>query len=133
MERLRENSGLRGAGIAGLDSAGRLRLLEERLEAMRRLREEGRPPVDGEMRRLAREIGMLSAGLLKEYGGMADEGMRARVLLAVMDAYEVTGKEGMLEEALGHAEALLPELADGALKCRLRSCCCYYAGAEECL
>ena len=84
------------------------------------------------MRRLQEEVCALSMGLLKGYEGMADEGTRARVLLAVMDAYEVTGKEELLEEVLERAEKLLPEMADGALKCRLYGYCHYYTGAEEC-
>ena len=84
------------------------------------------------MRCLQEEVCVLSLGLLKGYEGMADEGTRARVLLAVMDAYEVTGKEELLEEALERAEKLLPEMADGALKCRLYGYCHYYTGAEEC-
>ena len=84
------------------------------------------------MRRLQEEVCALSLGLLKGYEGMADEDTRARVLLAVMDAYEVTGKEELLEEALERAGKLLPGMADGALKCRLYGYCHYYTGAEEC-
>ena len=69
---------------------------------------------------------------LKEYEGIADEDTRARGLLTVMDAYEVTGKEELLEGALERAEKLLPGMADGALKCRLYGYCHYYTGAEEC-
>ena len=84
------------------------------------------------MRRLQEEVCALSWGLLKGYEGMADEDTRAQVLLAVMDAYEVTGEEELLEEALGWAEKLLSGMAAGALKCRLYSYCHYYTGAEEC-
>ena len=132
MERLGESYGLAGRGIAGADFAGACSLLVRRVEEMHRLRELGCPPVEEGMRRLQEEVCALSLGLLKEYEGMADEDTRAQVLLAVMDAYEVTGKEELLEEALERAEKLLPEMADGALKCRLYSYCHYYTGAEEC-
>ena len=84
------------------------------------------------MRRLQEEVCALSLGLLKGYEGTADEDTRARVLLAVMDAYEVTGKEELLDEALERVEKLLPGMADGTLKCRLYGYCHYYTGAEEC-
>ena len=132
MERLGENCGLSGSGIAGLDFAGACSLLAGRLEEMHRLRERGCPPVEEGMRRLQEEVCALSWGLLKGYEGMADEDTRARVLLAVMDAYEMTGKEELLEEALERAEKLLSGMADGALKCRLYGYCHYYTGAEEC-
>ncbi len=99
---------------------------------MHRLRERGCPPVEKGMRRLQEEVCALSLGLLKEYEGMADKDTRAQVLLAVMDAYEVTGKEELLEEALERAGKLLSGMADGALKCRLYGYCHYYTGAEEC-
>ena len=132
MERLGESYGLTGSGIAGLDFAGACSLLARRVEEMHRLREQGCPPVEEGMRRLQEEVCALSMGLLKGYEGMADEDTRAQVLLALMDAYEVTGKEELLEEALERAERLLPEMADGALKCRLYGYCHYYTGAEEC-
>ena len=132
MERLGESYVLSGAGIAGLDLAGACSLLAGRVEEMHRLRERGCPPVEEGMRRLQEEVCALSLGLLKGYEGMADEDTRARVLLAVMDAYEVTGKEELLEEALGRAEKLLAGMAGGALKCRLYGYCHYYTGAEEC-
>ncbi len=99
---------------------------------MHRLREQGCPPVEEGMRRLQEEVCALSWELLKGYEGMADEDTRAQVLLVVMDAYEVTGKEELLEEALERAGKLLLGMADGALKCRLYSYCHYYTGAEEC-
>ena len=132
MERLGESYVLSGAGIAGLDFAGACSLLAGRLEEMHRLRERGCPPVEEGMRRLQEEVCALSWRVLKEYGGITDEDTRARVLLAVMDAYEVTGKEELLEEALERAEKLLSVMADGALKCRLYGYCHYYTGAEEC-
>ena len=132
MERLGESYVLSGAGIAGADFAGACGLLAGRLEEMHRLRERGCPPVEEGMRRLQEEVCALSLGLLKGYEGMTDEDTRAQMLLAVMDAYEVTGKEELLEGALERAEKLLPEMADGALKCRLYGYCHYYTGAEEC-
>ena len=132
MERLGESYVLSGRGIAGADFAGACGLLAGRLEEMHRLRERGCPPVEEGMLRLQEEVCALSLGLLKEYEGMADKDTRAQVLLAVMDAYEVTGKEELLEEALERAGKLLSGMADGALKCRLYSCCHYYTGAEEC-
>ena len=127
MERLGESYALSGAGIAG--ACG---LLAGRLEEMHRLREQGCPPVEEGMRHLQEEVCALSLALLKEYEGIADEDTRAQMLLAVMDAYEVTGKEELLEGALERAEKLLPGMADGALKCRLYGYCHYYTGAEEC-
>ena len=118
--------------MAGLDLAGACSLLARRLEEMHRLREQGCPPVEEGMRRLQEEVCALSMGLLKGYEGMADEDTRARGLLTVMDAYEVIGKEVLLEGALERAEKLLPGMADGALKCRLYGYCHYYTGAEEC-
>ena len=132
MEKLGESYVLSGAGIAGLDLAGACSLLAGRVEEMHRLRERGCPPVEEGMRCLQEEVCALSLGLLKGYCDIADEDARARVLLAVMDAYEVTGKEELLEEALERAEKLLSGMADGALKCRLYSYCHYYTGAEEC-
>ena len=132
MERLGESYGLAGSGIAGLDLAGACSLLAERLQEMHRLRERGCPPVEEGMRRLQEEVCVLSWGLLREYECMTDEDTRAQVLLVVMDAYEVTGKEELLEEALERAEKLLSGMADGALKCRLYGYCHYYTGAEEC-
>ena len=132
MERLGESYVLSGGGIAGLDFTGACGLLAGRLEEMHRLRERGCPLVEEGMLRLQEEVCALSWGALKGYEGMTDEDTRARVLLAVMDAYEVTGKEELLEEALERAEKLLSEMADGALKCRLYSYCHYYTGAEEC-
>ena len=132
MERLGESYVLSGAGIAGADFAGACNLLAGRLEEMHRLRERGCPLVEEGMLRLQEEVCALSLGLLKGYEGMADEDTCAQVLLAVMDAYEVTGKEELLEEALERAGKLLPGMADGALKCRLYGYCHYYTGAEEC-
>ena len=121
-----------GSGIAGVDFAGACSLLAGRVEEMHRLREQGCPPVEEGMRRLQEEVCALSLGLLRGYGGIADEDTRAQVLLTVMDAYEVTGKGELLEGALERAEKLLSGMADGALKCRLYSYCHYYTGAEEC-
>ena len=132
MERLGEGYVLSGSGIAGLDFADACSLLAGRIEEMHRLRERGCPPVEEGMRRLQEEVCALSWGLLKGCEGTADEDTCARLLLAVMDTYEVTGKEELLEEALGRAEKLLPGMADGALKCRLYSYCHYYTEAEEC-
>ena len=132
MEKLGESYVLSGAGIAGADFAGACSLLAGLVEEMHRLREWGCPPVEEGMRRLQEEVCALSLALLKGYEGMADEDTCTRVLLTVMDAYEMTGKEELLEEALERAEKLLPGMADGALKCRLYSYCHYYTGAEEC-
>ena len=132
MERLGESYVLSGSGMVGADFAGACSLLAGRVEDMHRLRERGCPPVEEGMRRLQEEVCALSLGLLREYEGMTDEDTRTRVLLAVMDAYEVTGKEELLEEALERAEKLLSGMADGALKCRLYGYCHYYTGTEEC-
>lgn len=81
-----------------------------------------------EANRLKRRVGEL-CGLGRENMDIGRPGM----LVALMDAYEVTRDEGMLQEVLdvvsGHLDGLVPSLE--AVK--LLAYCYYYVEEEECV
>ena len=54
------------------------------------------------------------------------------LLLALLDAYEVTRDEGMLQEVLDVVGRNLDRLAVSAESVKLLACCYYYVEEEEC-
>lgn len=99
----------------------------------RRLREQsGEGPQGEEQQELARCIGSLSEAVMCRYSRETSAGSQGQALLSLMEAYEMTSENSVLDFALRQAETLLPHLPGDPLKCRLLMYCYYYTEASEC-
>lgn len=92
----------------------------------------GEGPAGEEQREFARYIGSLSEAVMCRYVMETSAGVQGQALLALMEAYEMTGEKNTLDFALWQAEKLLPHLSGDPLKCRLLMYCYYYTEASEC-
>ena len=96
-------------------------------EILRLCREYGECRVDAERREEARDV----ANVCVEAGQRLDISDPA-LLVALLDAYEVTRDEGLLQEVLDVVGGNLDRLAVSAESVKLLAYCYYYVEEEEC-
>ena len=119
--------------IDRLSFYGLMALLGMFCTCSRRSREQsGEGPAGEEQQEFTRCIGSLSEAVILHYGTESSAEIQGQALLSLMDAYEITGKNSVLDFALRQSEELLPNLPDDPLKCRLLMYCYYYTEACEC-
>ena len=100
-------------------------------EILRLCREYGECRVDAERREEARDVANALESVCVEAGKRLDISDPA-LLLALLDAYEVTRDEGMLQEVLDVVGRNLDRLAVSVESVKLLACCYYYVEEEEC-
>ena len=100
-------------------------------EILRLCREYGECRVDAERREEARDVANALESVCVEAGQRLDISDPA-LLLALLDAYEVTRDEGMLQEVLDVVGRNLDRLAVSAESVKLLAYCYYYVEEEEC-
>ena len=100
-------------------------------EILRLCREYGECRVDAERREEARDVANALESVCVEAGQRLDISDPA-LLLALLDACEVTRDEGMLQEVLDVVGRNLDRLAVSAESVKLLACCYYYVKEEEC-
>ena len=100
-------------------------------EILRLCREYGECRVDAERREEARDVANALESVCVEAGQRLDISDPA-LLLALLDACEVTRDEGMLQEVLDVVGRNLDRLAVSAESVKLLACCYYYVEEEEC-
>ena len=100
-------------------------------EILRLCREYGECRVDAERREEARDV----ANALESVCAMARQRLDISdpaLLVALLDAYEVTRDEGLLQEVLDVVGGNLDRLAVSAESVKLLAYCYYYVEEEEC-
>ncbi len=100
-------------------------------EILRLCREYGECRVDAERREEARDV----ANALERVCSMARQRLDISdpaLLVALLDAYEVTRDEGLLQEVLDVVGGNLDRLAVSAESVKLLAYCYYYVEEEEC-
>ena len=100
-------------------------------EILRLCREYGECRVDAERREEARDVANALESVCVEAGQRLDISDPA-LLLALLDACEVTRDEGMLQEVLDVVGRNLDRLAVSAESVKLLAYCYYYVEEEEC-
>lgn len=108
-------------------------LLEALGQSIRKIREHsGEGPLSDEQQMLMGRVCELQSFIMQKYSCPEETETRVRALLVLMDAYEISGEEEVLQFALAQAENLLPALDDSAQKCKLLAYCYYYTEDAEC-
>ena len=92
----------------------------------------GESPMSDEQHQFYRLIYELTTEILEKYPLTEQSVIKAKALLALMDAYEIVREESVLQFALTEAECLLPLLKPSPQKCCLLSYCYYYVEEPEC-
>ena len=100
-------------------------------EILRLCREYGECRVDAERREEARDVANALESVGVEVGQRLDISDPA-LLVALLDAYEVTRDEGLLQEVLDVVGGNLDRLAVSAESVKLLAYCYYYVEEEEC-
>ena len=100
-------------------------------EILRLCREYGECRVDVERREEARDVANALESVCVEAGQRLDISDPA-LLVALLDAYEVTRDEVLLQEVLDVVGGNLDRLADSAESVKLLAYCYYYVEEEEC-
>ena len=100
-------------------------------EILRLCREYGECRVDAERREEARDVANALESVCVEAGQRLDISDPA-LLVALLDAYEVTRDEGLLQEVLDVVGGNLDRLAVSAERVKLLAYCYYYVEEEEC-
>ena len=100
-------------------------------EILRLCREYGECRVDAERREEARDVANALESVCVEVGQRLDISDPA-LLVALLDAYEVTRDEGLLQEVLDVVGGNLDRLAVSAESVKLLAYCYYYVEEEEC-
>ena len=100
-------------------------------EILRLCREYGECRVDAERREEARDVANALESVCVEAGQRLDISDPA-LLVALLDAYEVTRDEGLLQEVLDVVGGNLDRLAVSAESVKLLAYCYYYVEEEEC-
>ena len=100
-------------------------------EILRLCRENGECRVDAERREEARDVANALESVCVEAGQRLDISDPA-LLVALLDAYEVTRDEGLLQEVLDVVGGNLDRLAVSAESVKLLAYCYYYVEEEEC-
>ena len=100
-------------------------------EILRLCREYGECRVDAERREEARDVANSLESVCVEAGQRLDISDPA-LLVALLDAYEVTRDEGLLQEVLDVVGGNLDRLAVSAESVKLLAYCYYYVEEEEC-
>ena len=100
-------------------------------EILRLCREYGECRVDAERREEARDVANALESVCVEAGQRLDISDPA-LLVALLDAYEVTRDEGLLQEVLDVVGGNLDRLAVSAGSVKLLAYCYYYVEEEEC-
>ena len=100
-------------------------------EILRLCREYGECRVDAERREEARDVANALESVCVEAGQRLDISDPA-LLLALLDACEVTRDEGLLQEVLDVVGGNLDRLAVSAESVKLLAYCYYYVEEEEC-
>ena len=100
-------------------------------EILRLCREYGECRVDAERREEARDVANALESVCVEAGQRLDISDPA-LLVALLDAYEVTRDEGLLQEVLDVVGRNLDRLAVSAESVKLLAYCYYYVEEEEC-
>ena len=100
-------------------------------EILRLCREYGECRVDAERREEARDVANALESVCGEVGQRLDISDPA-LLVALLDAYEVTRDEGLLQEVLDVVGGNLDRLAVSAESVKLLAYCYYYVEEEEC-
>ena len=100
-------------------------------EILRLCREYGECRVDAEGREEARDVANALESVCVEAGQRLDISDPA-LLVALLDAYEVTRDEGLLQEVLDVVGGNLDRLAVSAESVKLLAYCYYYVEEEEC-
>ena len=98
-------------------------------EILRLCREYGECRVEAERMEEARRV----KNALERVCAMARQRLDPALLLALLDACEVTRDEGMLQEVLDVVGRNLDRLAVSAESVKLLACCYYYVEEEECV
>mgnify|MGYP002589846321 CR=1 FL=1 len=125
MERNKFSGNLSLYGLGGL--------LQSLCQSIRKKREyTGEGPLNEEQQELCSRVEELVSDIIQKYSYPEQPDVKAQALLALMDAYEILGKEDILKFALAQAEALLSVLPSSPLKCKLLSYCYYYVEEAEC-
>ena len=101
-------------------------------EILRLCREYGECRVDAERREEARDVANALESVCVEAGQRLDISDPA-LLVALLDAYEVTRDEGLLQEVLDVVGRNLDRLAVSAESVKLLAYCYYYVEEEECV
>ena len=101
-------------------------------EILRLCREYGECRVDAERREEARDVANALESVCVEAGQRLDISDPA-LLVALLDAYEVTRDEGLLQEVLDVVGGNLDRLAVSAESVKLLAYCYYYVEEEECV
>ena len=99
-------------------------------EILRLCREYGECRVDAERREEARDVANALESVCVEAGQRLDISDPA-LLVALLDAYEVTRDEGLLQEVLDVVGGNLDRLAVSAESVKLLAYCYYYVEEEE--
>lgn len=108
-------------------------LLQALCQSIRKIREHtGGGPLNEEQQVLVQRIGELQSCMMQKYPYSKEPETKARILLAMMDAYEISGEAPVLQFALAQAEAVLPVLSSSPLKCKLFSYAYHYVEEPEC-
>ena len=100
-------------------------------EILRLCREYGECRVDAERREEARDVANALESVCVEVGQRLDISDPA-LLVALLDAYEVTRDEGLLQGVLDVVGGNLDRLAVSAESVKLLAYCYYYVEEEEC-
>ncbi len=100
-------------------------------EILRLCREYGECRVDAERREEARDVANALESVCVEARQRLDISDPA-LLVALLDAYEVTRDEGLLQEVLDVVGGNLDRLAVSAESVKLLAYCYYYVEEEEC-
>lgn len=100
-------------------------------EILRLCREYGECRVDAERREEARDVANALESVCVEAEQRLDISDPA-LLVALLDAYEVTRDEGLLQEVLDVVGGNLDRLAVSAESVKLLAYCYYYVEEEEC-
>lgn len=100
-------------------------------EILRLCREYGECRVDAERREEARDVANALESVCVEAGQRLDISDPA-LLVALLDAYEVTRDERLLQEVLDVVGGNLDRLAVSAESVKLLAYCYYYVEEEEC-
>ena len=100
-------------------------------EILRLCREYGECRVDAERREEARDVANALESVCVEAGQRLDISDPA-LLVALLDAYEVTRDEGLLQVVLDVVGGNLDRLAVSAESVKLLAYCYYYVEEEEC-
>lgn len=108
-------------------------LLEALGQSIRKIREHsGEGPLSDGQQMLMERVCELQSFIMQKYSCPEETETRVRALLVLMDAYEISGEEEVLQFALTQAEKLLPVLDNSAQKCKLLAYCYYYTEDAEC-